>query len=51
MAQTCNCGPVEHKITEERLREIKKVSNFTDPIVVYESAEREVDYSSPSSLF
>ena len=25
MAQTCECGPVEHKITEERCKEIKKV--------------------------
>ena len=26
MAQTCFCGPIEHKVTEERRREIKKVS-------------------------
>ena len=25
MAHTCYCGPIEHKITEERRKEIKKV--------------------------
>lgn len=45
MAQTCNCVTVEHKITEERLKDIKKVSrqssidsNTYACVVVYKTA-------------